>query len=447
MENASLPRKKVSRKVICLFGLILAGAIASGGYAVLREHDYLLAVSELQGAISAYKRERLPWQAADFCIQMVPDKENAADEIKSALSRIPTAIYEESTSRYSGATGTDSSAVSTRSALKQLNLHKAAFDQMIKATQKPKLDFGRDWSQGTNVDMSNLKQLSWFVANLSLRFRLLTYLGRLDEALEHISAAWRLASLIRQEPSASSFQDSLRWETIILTNISSQLPHFAGTEADLDKVKKILGARPAYDIGPAVRGYIFSEVVTARKLNTRRLSYNLPDSSKGLISSYTDQLSSNSLKKDAYYCRVLQATTEMGKVLNRTELSDEDKISAIEKIRLSYRTKKGLSHEIIQPFDGVGSELLDLSVQARRTCLLATIEAIRIKLRTNKVPNSISAIPGEWPDPYRNAPISFARRDGRFVFYSVGPDRIDNGGKYQWTPKSQAIDIGVVCPF
>lgn len=445
MENANCPQKARFPKLRYVYGLILAGAVLAGVYSVLREFDYLFATSELHDAISAYRNEGLPWQPTDLGLQSIPDNQNAASGIKSALSHVPTAIYKESTDRYDGTSPKGNSSFNARRALKQLGLHSIAFAQMMEASKKPKLYIERDWNQGRQLDMSNLKQIRWFVANLCLRFRLLVNLGRHDEAFEHVSAAWRLASLIRQEPSVQSFEESYIWESIILTNLCKQLPDFANSGMNLNRVKSILLTRTKPDVTLALRGYIFSEVATARQMDARKLSYYLPASKNGTLASFIDRLFPNSTKKDAYYCRVLQVSTEMSKVFNRNDTTDLEKVSTLENLRLAYRAKKGLSHEIIHPFKYIDPELADLQVRAKQTCLLAMIEALRIKIRTGKLPDKISQIPGKWDDPYRNASLSCKMRDGQFVIYSIGRDLIDNGGKLDWTPQSQAFDIGVAC--
>ena len=45
-------------------------------------------------------------------------------------------------------------------------------------------------------------------------------------------------------------------------------------------------------------------------------------------------------------------------------------------------------------------------------------------------------------DPFDGQPLRFRRSNGRFLIYSVGEDRTDDGGKVEWSSYKPGMDYG-----
>jgi len=90
--------------------------------------------------------------------------------------------------------------------------------------------------------------------------------------------------------------------------------------------------------------------------------------------------------------------------------------------------------------------------EARQNCMIATIAAYRYRLQHGELPTSLADlkdfIPGDdatknqrLTDPYDGQPLRFKSDSGNIVIYSIGINRLDDGGVIS-NEKPQVGDLG-----
>jgi hypothetical protein len=77
----------------------------------------------------------------------------------------------------------------------------------------------------------------------------------------------------------------------------------------------------------------------------------------------------------------------------------------------------------------------DLRNQAQLRCTIALIAAERHRRDRGRLPESLAALVPKYlqqvpADPYDGQPLRFRRQEGRFIIYSIGPDRKNHGGTF-----------------
>ena len=129
----------------------------------------------------------------------------------------------------------------------------------------------------------------------------------------------------------------------------------------------------------------------------------------------------------------LDAVEELQRAADEGLASYRATVSRLHATR-SERGGAGMLASLLLPaVDGVANHLL--LAEAQRSLLRLALEARGHHVRHGAWPEPGSAIPGEdrpgsaWPrDPYAEAPLRAAIRDGELVLWSIGPDGADDGG-------------------
>jgi hypothetical protein len=134
-------------------------------------------------------------------------------------------------------------------------------------------------------------------------------------------------------------------------------------------------------------------------------------------------------------------------LVRATKLPEEAQTEAFRKLEEKVRTNLGASPS----YGFILGPAKDLkATQTRLRCAIAAVAAERYRLKHEKTwPRGLDDIVKEGllkempKDPYDGKPLRFKRTPTGVVVYSVGPDMIDNGGKFApANPPAAGTDIG-----
>jgi hypothetical protein len=312
------------------------------------------------------------------------------------------------------------------------------------AAEEGSVRLPRDFAQGISIDLSDAQQARNASRALKLELNTKLRANDIEGALRCIATKIRMADIYRHDP----ILIVLLVRMAILGDAFADMRTFAEfatlSEAQLAKLQELLRSQDTHAQLPlAMQG---------ERATIYLCLQNLASYSDGVTVESDHNLQRIQRPEDCAVALRFMTDAKEAANLPFPEALDavsgfEDRIDALRELPLSQ-------------FRFVGTQLLLPATSAMfladaRTCALRDVMdaslAVRRYLMANQAaPTSLDAlVPKYLPvvpkDPYSGEPLRFVPRDDRIVLYSIGTDRIDNGGACdpaKWEP-----DIAVEVPI
>jgi len=284
-----------------------------------------------------------------------------------------------------------------------------------------------DFSKGLAMETNHVQWLRNAVRLLSLEAHVLAHRGDPHGAAESIRTIHAVAASLERQPLLVSQLVRFHCDGIAHEVLCDLLPHVEFSEDDL---KGLQAELLVIDYGPGLRRAVMGE----RAVGIELFRNPSPVADSGelkpltLIGPRNDDL--------------LLYLDFMGRTVAATRLTGPTKLDAAEKIQDDIRALVAGSNAINQvryAFTGLlmpavtGVFEAEAEATADNRIAAAAIAVERYRRRHGRLPKKLEdLVPDLLPqvpkDPFDGQPLRYVVRDGEVVIYSIGRNRIDDGG-------------------
>ena len=357
----------------------------------------------------------------------IPPEENAAPLMIEAATQI-VGLNIDGRLVLRRARGTE-----TEKKLARYELEKAEAALLVakQAADRPRCYIERDWAMGVFLRMPELGNFKKIVQMLSARAILAAEAGDIQAAVVDLETAFSVAHHAGQEPHLISMLLRISCEVITLRAIEV-IADEAREPAVLDRLRRVVeDHQQPIIIFDNIRGEVTMAAAIARNLENadelKRLSDNLdsPDttSPRQIVRSGAPANARVRAQLNLYL-KHWEPIFELGE-----DARDNRKLDPV--LRKMDETSENLQSPndifsaILLP---VFSQAVDAEIKlgATTTATLAYLDVLEHRLRTGSLPASL---PGDYPDPFSDGALKYRVEGDGFRIWSIGPDKVDDGGK------------------
>lgn len=424
---------------LCLAGL---GTWGSGYF------DFFSASREAGSAEVAYRAAGLPWEAKDLAPKPpVTPEENAAPLLRKAMNVFPSDKFRGDDQKIFALIAAKDDA----GADALINKYNAALALATEAAEKPRLDFGRDYDLGPWLQFTEYAPVKSFVKCFAAKARIAAAKGDVNTCVSNLRRGWNLSHLVGEEPNLISMLVEIAGDAIVNNAARQCAALFAKNESGLQALQKVTAAfKVANDFPYHLGGEAYQGLAIVRNTSDfTALLRSFGDSSDDAAQQMPPPpavlvrsgLPSGMMAR-AFAARHMQVWVEIKKAMDQYPHDPEALGNAMDAIQNRWEQRKGLSNtlnKILLPvFAQAGSAMV--RAQADLVTTRALIAALQVKASTGKMPARIQDIPGHWIDPFTNQPLKVRTQGDSIRIYSVGADRVDNGGRAQFERRNATND-------
>ncbi|MCH8273257.1 MAG: hypothetical protein IH851_00505 [Armatimonadetes bacterium] len=423
-------RRRRSVQVIIIGGILVAVAVLWGiGYVLSGSADVVLASAALSEEMRKAQDEGLPLYVANIKPYPPVEAEENAAPLMRELAEEWLWISEQDRERLL------SLAKAVRNG--EDGAKAAEFDEALleaedilivamRAAERPRCDFERDWEQGYEVSFFEFAPARDAVGLLGARAVLRSRAGNLAAAISDLRAALRLARHTGSDPALIP----MLVEAALELNVHGALKAVAAAQVDnplvfeaLSGLLDDLGALP--DLRNALRGECLLGWITAQNLG------RLAEDEKAALGIPKDERSRNRLQQ-AMMMRTLQFWREVFEAYPESETDLREVRERLREVSSRWENMRKPSYLLIanmspvmlrRPVDKI------LQIEATRRLSRLLVEAVRYRQENGEFPAALGQLGATYLDPFDEKPLRYRRRKDGFVAYSVGPDLADNGGR------------------
>lgn len=386
----------------------------------------------LDGAVAAYRQAGLPFEAKDLAPNPpIPDTDNAAFVLNEALGapndrEIAGIISHLRIYAHLG---------NWQKASALLRANQATLELLHQAAGKPRLDFGWDWDMAPLLEQPVLDRALRGIELVTLEARINAGLGRVDLCYSEIEAAWKLSSLIGQEPCDLALLTQVEGDRLTLDALQSAAVTLHGNAAALRSLRSVFAIVQAakFDLMHSLLGEAYEALSLARNghIIANHMATGKTDPAelnevarKLIRSGVPDELYQRAALDQSliYWTQIKQEADADG--------DDPDQIgTAMQRLTEQAMRSQSLSAKML--FRPTFSETVRAIRQpsAYHAVTVAFLSALQVQATTGRFPTTIEAVPGAPSDPYdAQRPLKLGIVPGGIKIYSVGPDGVDNGG-------------------
>jgi hypothetical protein len=450
----SRPRARSRRRRLrwVIVGLVAALAVGAGVYVYVeygRDWDVLDAIAEADRLDPGWR-----FQEMEAARAAVPEAENGAALVLAARALMPpnwlapppnnAPFFADRLADLPPLERPD------EADLNQLRVElakvAAALEKARQLADRPLGRYAVAWSQdliGTLVP--HLQQAREVARMLTLDALLRAQDGEMEEAMQSCRAALNAGRSIGDEPMHISQLVRTACTTDAVRALERTLATGTVSPRTLEEMQQLLALEAEEPLqliaarADRVSFFEFLDLMRTGRFN--RAAYKLKPS---ILGSTGDDLIDRGQARacEAAYLRYCTALVEIAKLPTETQEEQFNKLAAP-------------THRLPMLLDGL-TKGIDWAKQARRfhraqaelRCAAAALAAERHRLAEGRwpdrldalVPRYLAAVPA---DPFDGQPIRLRRLVGGLVVYSVGPDRIDDGGNLnRMQPGQPGTDIG-----
>lgn len=316
-----------------------------------------------------------------------------------------------------------------------------ALKTLVAASNRPRVDFRRDWDLAGNILLSEYAGIKGGVQALALRARSCATQGDSKGALADLAAIRRIAFLTADDPFLIAALVRIASEAIL-----NRAAQYTGAEAPAlaAPLRALLASpEPPHDLAYVLRSEAYLAVASARNL-TR--FYPLDSDVEFESNADLKSLRRSGLPKDesrrALMTRALALWVRADAEIRRHRNDPLALGRALDRLGNAERRKTGesyrLSARLLPEMTQSGAAIL--KIRADRELTLAYLAALDVRRRTRALPKLLIAGNDPFGHPYR----SERTKDG-FRLWSLGLDGKDqNGASKTEDPKSD--DVSAVYP-
>ncbi len=337
---------------------------------------------------------------------------------------------------------------------KKIALADPALSLSIKASQKPRLDWGRHWEQGTNLVLDGYDKVRDLGKCLCARAILRAKTGQVDDALRDVEAAFRIASQLGQEPTIESLQAELSLEGDCQDALAEVVNRPAATTAHIDRaIQMVQSLRnlPSLRSALAVDVCLLCHTLATAGPNTRieELSAYAHDetSTHWYDRDPSDWFGSRAFR-DAWAAKAIHIMRRCLAAVPAREPTFADLSAASQRLEDDLQNDSSLENKQNGHFFPQFSETASQYTQivAGRRMLAQCLAIKRARSTTGKLPSALPLGGESSVDPYDLKPLHYRLMGRGFRVYSVGPDQIDDGGAtYGEVKGARTFDLAQKC--
>lgn len=372
----------------------------------------------------------MPLEPEDLAPPAIPADQNAAP-LMLQMAEMETASKVKAGEMLDYARGSRTEQELARQNLKQLE---PVLDLAYQAAARPECQITRDWALGAYLMFPELASFKEVTQLLTARAILRANAGEMDKAAADLTTAYKIAHHSGQEPTLipmlvriANEVITMRAVEVIADNVKSQ--------ADLAKLRKVLEeGHQELIVFDHLRGEITMAAAIARNIkNTADLDSLGEELATGdmappgtVIRNGPPQNSSIRAQLNLYLRRWVPLF-EMGE-----DARDNQKLDPV------LRQMDADGEKMLGPNDRLSAILLPvfapaLDAEIKRggthTATLAYLDVLAYRLRTGKLPASLDELDGNYPDPFSGEQLKYRKEGKGFRIWSIGPNRVDDGGK------------------
>jgi len=388
-------------------------------------------------AVSRARRAGLFTEAADFRKGAPADSENAAVEFRSAIASaiaIP-APNSFNITMYISHRNADLSYLKSRSDLptsSQVRASVRAYAPAIRhleaGLQKTRLDWAREWEQGPNLLLPEYSDLTRIAKALAADADFAALDGDFERALKRLTQIQNLAGLVEQEPTLVAFLVGLSLRDIANRTAMGLAINHPKLTHDL---RAFFAGRDHADLRIALKGELHF-ALTGVELTAKQ-----PEWLNDMCGTYSDGPGfwddRNLLKlrsvKNSIKIRALELMATAGEKMNRAPHDWEVAEAALKTVDVNLGTQDDLASHFLNQFMPVlqdsGSAAGKLEARRRVGLVLTKLVDDRVQ---GQWPAKLPDLGADSLDPFSGKPLIYQKTKGGLLLYSVGADRVDNGG-------------------
>ena len=404
-----------------------------------------MAAAELPAAEAEAKRLGLPLTGAD----LMPESTLSTQENANTILQLAYAEWKASPARAKGTepqltlalANPDSKNLAV--ARRILEGARSELDLAVKSTQKSQIDFARSWDKERIYEMKfpELGYIKSFVKWLGYRAFLRTLEGDTRGAVRDLQAAFRLSHFAGSDPTAISALVQFSCETIVIRAIERVITLRPSDASFLTALDQMTEAQLALktDIHRSLRGeVVYASIFTNLPISMLKLEPMAPTNSddplaRSDLAEFRKNLApngvGNKIAEDAYRAQVLKMWSALYDPTLR-DLSLIEKSDRMSKIVSIYIREDDPTATMTRFLSEPMAKIFDMLL--RREVWLHTLKGLivvnKYRATHGRFPDSLADAGFQAQDVFSGEPLRYIR-DGKSVrVYSIGPDRIDNGG-------------------
>lgn len=379
----------------------------------------------LDVTVARAKEVGIPWERKDLRRNPpVPPEQNMAPLLRVAIEKVDPRLEQ----RVDEAFANRRDAALRRRALSEGREALALFEP---ALERPRLDFDRDWDLGPELPLKESRPIMKLSQLLMLKG--LEACAVRDVAAVRTVAAQlgRLSKAVAEEPTLVSLLLAVGIEMTRQQLIEAAINAFAREPEIFAEMRQWLQPPlPSDAFANALRGEVYMGIAAARNLNR----YGGIDGLARLLNSEAEgpnrtgmPLVRSGVPADPEEQALLARHLELWTLIFRDLRSGESALNAASKADEGLKRAEENSHPsfrlttLVTPYLTNSANAL-LTLEARRRSLIGLTYVLAAD------PSTEPAIPPDLRDPFDGKRLRLKVESGTVRVYSVGADRVDNGG-------------------
>ncbi len=388
--------------------------------------------TKLSNEIAKLKAHGVPTEIADLAPNPpVPNSENAANLYHDLGAQLKAIKNDPSVKLLDDFYNSDNPGPDLSKVLQATRTHQAIFAVADKLISKPRVDFKRDYSNGVALLFPEYNDMRRIAKWQCSRARAQWMSGNRDAALLSLRAAYRVAEHISLEAHLIGQMVCTSITSICHRTLEYFVVDARNDPAFVQKVEKMLLAlQDRADIWRAFGGELVIGRVTLQTMKTGGFSSitdTITDPSMREMGFLDALLSDPGLRRmyEAKYCEAWRtifdgfpSDKEDWNGLRAAYKKRWQEITADKSIENAFN--RLMFADFSDSADTVAKQVAERRVQLLSLKLLQT--------RAKGLPADLSAYGQLAIDPFTNKPMRYERKGKAFKIWSIGPDRIDQGG-------------------
>lgn len=388
---------------------------------------------QVQVQIARAKELGLPLQPSDL-VRKVDDSENAASRYKLVFERV-SKVEKKVNLGWSPSKEPAGAA----EAEKSLNGDKALVTDIIAAARFPHCDFHKDYSLGAALAFPEISPMKTMGKILCFDAVSKAHKQKINNSVEDLGAAMRLAAHVREEPTIINFLVSISIESMVhgaIARIVDETPRDASTVAALLNLARSFGPLP--DIRDSLRSeVVFGQVTISQvhTINDFRMFGGSPDQSDG---NFGVNFSIPASVRDSWRARHLRMFNQLYSSFPKE--NDWKKMADLMgEVDRKVSEDTSIANKMNQLLCPVftGTALSVGRMQADRNLTVTMLEL----LQKPTLPSNLKGFGSEAQDPFGTGQLHYKPKGKGFLLYSVGTDKKDDGGARTSGRASMTYDI------
>jgi hypothetical protein len=430
--------KRGHRFLVAMTVLVIAGIATALLVASSQE-------ASLAAKVAEAKKVGFPFEGKDLAPKPAyPETQNAARRYIQAKTIEKSTTFTDATKGRELITRSREQAIDQeeQAVLSQyLKELEPAIDEFQLGAAMPYCYFQHDWDLGANVLFPEYADMKTLVRTVCARAELRAASGASRGAVDDLVSAHRAAVHIGQQPPLIALLVSIASEAIVSRSVEELLPLAANDPEFATGLRSVADSMPEkWDLTGFLRTEAFFGWWTAEHLS---------DAASYLGMGGNEPIEVRLTKNSQTTVRAVKwSILEIYTPILRDYKPFDDERATYS--ALATRSNAELNEAVLaKPYLAVllpVFEAIPTSLdrfRARRRMLLASLDLIAHRRAHGSWPKSLAEV-GEFKDPFDGKPLRFRPEGGGFRVWSVGANKVDDGGKSRQESKGGDFDEVVV---